>query len=239
VNGGRPHGGSARGWRPHGWLARGRDAYGVVLATVFSVLILAPFERHATRPVIVVLLAALLIFTMWTSGVGNRVLVPSVVVSLACAAAAATSELKPSERGSRLVFTAIAIALSAATIVVIIIRFGTHVRVTIRTITGALSVYLLIGLTFTYLFVMLGEIRNSGFFAQPGLHSPAEFLYFSFITLTTVGFGDLTAGNDPGRMMAVVEALIGQLYLVTVVALVVGNVGQRRRRLRSADQDED
>jgi hypothetical protein len=88
---------------------------------------------------------------------------------------------------------------------------------------------------------LFGEIRGSGFFAQPGSHSAAEFLYFSFITLTTGGFGDLTAGDDVGRMMAVVEALIGQrqLYLVTVVALVVGNVGQRRRRLRSADQDED
>jgi hypothetical protein len=48
-----------------------------------------------------------------------------------------------------------------------------------------------------------------------------SYLYFSFTTLTTVGFGDLTAGSDAGRMLAVMEALLGQLYLVTVVAFIV------------------
>ena len=50
---------------------------------------------------------------------------------------------------------------------------------------------------------------------------PVAYLYFSYTTLTTVGFGDLTAGTDLGRMLAVVEALMGQLYLVTVVAFIV------------------
>ena len=57
-----------------------------------------------------------------------------------------------------------------------------------------------------------------------------DFLYFSFVTMTTVGYGDLTAAGDLGRMLAVTEALIGQLYLVTVVALVIGNIGQERLR---------
>jgi hypothetical protein len=55
-------------------------------------------------------------------------------------------------------------------------------------------------------------------------------VYFSFVTLTTVGYGDLTASNEVGRAVAILEALAGQLYLVTIVALFVSNLGRERQR---------
>jgi hypothetical protein len=57
-----------------------------------------------------------------------------------------------------------------------------------------------------------------------------EYLYFSYVSLTTVAYGDLTAATDVGRVLAVSEALIGRLYLVTVVALLVGNIVRGRSR---------
>ena len=57
-----------------------------------------------------------------------------------------------------------------------------------------------------------------------------DYVYFSFVTLTTVGYGDLTARQDVGRMCSILEALFGQLYLVSVVALLVANMGRSRRR---------
>jgi uncharacterized membrane protein len=67
------------------------------------------------------------------------------------------------------------------------------------------------------------------FFANVDAPDGTDYLYFSFVTLTTVGYGDLVARGSLGRMLAVSEALLGQLYLVTVVALLVGNVGRPRR----------
>jgi ion channel len=55
----------------------------------------------------------------------------------------------------------------------------------------------------------------------------ADFLYFSFATLTTTGYGDLVPGNDLARSFAILEALTGQIYLVTVVAVLVGNLARR------------
>ena len=73
-----------------------------------------------------------------------------------------------------------------------------------------------------------GRVGPGPFYAQTASERSVDHLYFSFVTLTTVGYGDLTPIADLGRMIAVSEALIGQLFLVTVVALVVGNIGRTR-----------
>jgi voltage-gated potassium channel Kch len=66
-----------------------------------------------------------------------------------------------------------------------------------------------------------------------------SFQYFSFITLTTVGYGDLTPGTELGQLLASLEALTGQLFLVSVVALVVGNLGRDLPHRRAAAGDGD
>jgi hypothetical protein len=90
-------------------------------------------------------------------------------------------------------------------------------------------------LFFAYLYSAIGAV-NGHFFAGRHGATIVDYLYFSFATLTTVGYGDLTAAGDLGRMLAVSEALTGQLYLVTVVALLVGNVGRDRIRRDPADR---
>ena len=63
--------------------------------------------------------------------------------------------------------------------------------------------------------------------AGPGF---SDFLYFSFVTLTTLGYGDVTPVHDVAQMLAVAEAVTGQLYLTIFVARLVGlYVGARRR----------
>ena len=100
-------------------------------------------------------------------------------------------------------------------------------RVTADTVMGALCVYLLLGLLFAtvdgYYAAAVGP-----FFAQPGPPQPGDFVYYSFITLCTVGYGDLTPGPPVARILAMAEALFGQLYLVTVISLLVGNLGAQR-----------
>ena len=66
------------------------------------------------------------------------------------------------------------------------------------------------------------------FFVQTDNPSGVDYIYFSFITMATVGFGDLSPATDLGRMTAVVEAVGGQLYLVVVVALFVSNLGHQK-----------
>jgi hypothetical protein len=112
--------------------------------------------------------------------------------------------------------------------------------VTLQTMYGVLCLYLLIGLLFGVAYATIGELSSTPFFAQPGSHGRDEFLYFSYTTLTTVGYGDLTAATNLGRSLAITEALLGQLYLVSVVAVIISNMEAvrpgRRRNKRTSGQ---
>ena len=84
------------------------------------------------------------------------------------------------------------------------------------TMFGVLCIYLLIGSLFAFVYGVVPSVGSGDFFAQQGdLDTTKNFLYFSFVTITTVGYGDLTAGTSLGRSLAISEALTGQIYLVT------------------------
>ena len=111
--------------------------------------------------------------------------------------------------------------LVTATLPVTISRVLRHRRVSHETVLGALCAYVLIGLLFAFLYLAVNELRSEPFFAQPGEHEQGEYLYFSFVALTTLGFGDLSPSVGLPQALTVLEALLGQVFLVTLVARLV------------------
>jgi Ion channel len=120
--------------------------------------------------------------------------------------------------------------LLVGTAPIVIVRSLIRRRVIdLRTVLGALCVYILLGMMWSFAYAAIGTLDGEPFFAEQSHETVADYLYFSFVTLTTVGYGDLTAAGGFARALAVLEALIGQLYLVTVIALLVSNLGRRGR----------
>jgi hypothetical protein len=107
-------------------------------------------------------------------------------------------------------------------------------EVDFRTILGALSVYMTFGLLFTFLYAFLDKIQDGAFFANGAAASGGDTLFFSFTTLTTTGYGNLVPAAQPGKMFAGLEMLIGQIFLVTLVAGLVSL--WRPRRVRSSTE---
>jgi len=103
----------------------------------------------------------------------------------------------------------------------------------VHTVLGAVCIYVFLGMLWAFLYTAIGGLGTEAFFAEPVKTTSADYLYFSYVTLTTVGYGDLTAADGLGRALAVLEALLGQIYLVTIVALLVSNLG--RPRIRPTD----
>jgi hypothetical protein len=111
--------------------------------------------------------------------------------------------------------------LVTATLPVTLSRILHHSRVTHETVLGALCVYVLIGLLFAFLFLAVEDLGSGSFFAQPGPHGQSQYLYFSFVTLTTLGFGDLSPAVGLPQALTVSDALVGNIFLVTLVARLV------------------
>jgi voltage-gated potassium channel len=111
--------------------------------------------------------------------------------------------------------------LVTATLPITISRVLQHRRVTYETVLGALCAYVLLGLLFAFLYLAVDDFRADPFFAQPGPHTQGEYLYFSFVSLTTLGFGDLSPAVGLPQALTVLEALLGSVFLVTLVARLV------------------
>jgi len=153
----------------------------------------------------------------------------TVVLVVLGVSVAAISVLLGATETSYVIAAAISGLLVIGAPIAIVRGVRSHLEVTVRTVLAALSIYLLIGLFFAFAYSVMAAIDTGPFFSSGIDGVLPDHLYFSYSTLTTVGFGDLTASGDLGRMASALEALVGQLYLVTVVAVLVSNLRGRRR----------
>jgi hypothetical protein len=212
-------------------LRRIRDAhaYGLVLGLVLVLFVFADVTSNArwTASVIIVLQGITLGVALATSArPGVRVGARGIVL-----AAALIAGLQLALDDGRAV-SATVVLVSAILAVATVVTVGYGVRrqneVNAASVCGAVSVYLLMGMLFVFIYSAVQTIGGEQFFAQGVAGTRSLFLYFSYVTLLTLGYGDYTPAGQVGKTFAVIEALFGQLYLVTVVAVLVSSFGRRR-----------
>jgi hypothetical protein len=157
------------------------------------------------------------------------------VVSIGSAAAFAIALSRPYEAAVGVAEVWTGLVLLTA-VVVILRRILETPTVTLQSIYGAISAYMVIGLMFAAFYGAMNRLGGEPFFAnaQPG--NTRTFQYFSFTTLTTLGYGDFTSASNAGRAVAVVEAMIGQIFLATLVARLV-SAFQRPERRKQVDRE--
>jgi hypothetical protein len=202
------------------------DRYGsllVLLLALYGMLALpdAPWQRSASG----VVAATVMFLALRTSGVSARTL--RAVVWLLAAGAVLTAASGLVEETGRWLGSSIVGGMLLVAPVVILRRVLQHRVVTLATIGGAVCVYILIGIIFTYVLVAV-DAAVGGDLLLPPADGTSTHLYLSFITLTTVGFGNVVARGSGGETILVIEALLGQIFLVTTVARLVSLFGQVR-----------
>jgi hypothetical protein len=210
-----------------------RARYGfLMLATVALLAVQGTIDPGAFQQVVVTALAgASLLLAFRAARLSPRlvafaagVALAALVVSIVRATAGGIGE------GAALTMNAALVALGPPAIAVGLVR---DLRATgvvqIQSLFGVLSLYMLIGMGFGFVYGAIDRFGGDPFFAGGDSATVAHCIYFSFTTLATVGYGDFVARTNLGHTLAVSEALIGQIYLVTVVSLIVTNL---RRPLR-------
>lgn len=205
--------------------------FGEVLALILLSLFvqLAAPDGDVARLVAIVLQGVTLFVAVYASRAHPYVIRAAGVAATLLVIGGATAIIGGDEVGmdSARVVTLLLVGLAPPAIVSgVVEHFRREGRVTVQTMFGVLCLYLLIGMFFGTCFGTIESLSDEEFFTT-GASETSDFLYFSFATLTTVGYGDLIAATNLGRSLAITEALIGQIYLVTVVALIVGNLRPR------------
>jgi Ion channel len=211
-------------------------SYGFVLLLVlFTFVFVASAPDEAwTRAVMVLMQAITLAVALWTSDAAGRL--DSVAAFLVIVGiAGAVTELVADSSNATGLLGVLAVLLVGATAVVIARGVRGQSGVNVQSVLGALCIYLLIGLLYTFAYGAIAALQSGPFFAQGTEGTASIRLYFSIVTLATVGYGDYTAATDLGRTVAASEGLLGQVYLVTVVAVTVTRLRPSRTE-RAAEQ---
>jgi hypothetical protein len=216
-----------------------RDRFDLVLVILLVTVALGALSSESRVVASMAVLAeavALFVIYQVAEVRGRRRLVAVVLVAMAVASLVISLWVGPPQFGSGLQ-SSVGLLIAVSGPWVILHRLARHQTITIRTVAGALCLYLMIGLAITYLLLLgqrfIGEPILRGDVQDPLALSDA--IYFSFITLTTIGYGDISPATGLSRAVAMAGGLIGQIYLVSAVALLVSNIGRRRGGYREGE----
>ena len=215
-----------------------RHGYGLVLVLIVAtyVLALVPGERWLPT-VLLVLQTGTVWLALRVSRARPVVRIASAAVVALAMVAAAFALFAPGRPLTGLTFLA-AGGLYLVAPFSIVRDIGVHRRVDRQTMLGALAAYLLIGMAFGFAYACVAALQPGPLFGDAGDPALPQALFFSFVTLTTTGYGDLVPATNPAQSIAVLEALIGQLFLITAVAKVVENWRPRGWRHTSEDSGD-
>jgi hypothetical protein len=206
----------------------------LIVAVFFSIS--APDEPLAWLMTTLVLATSLSI-AMWASGARLKVVRAWLVVAVLGIGASIFIAITQETRAAGGYLAITSLLLTLGTMGAIARRLQLHAEISVLTVLGALCIYVLLGLSFAFLDEIVGNLGSQPFFASQETATRSDYMYFSFITMGTVGYGDLTAQGGLGRALAVTEGLFGQIYLVTAVAALVSNLGRARAPRQERDEE--
>ena len=209
-----------------------QERYGLLLASLvvlFLVQGIAPGGPWQ-EVVITALSVSSLVLALRAGEASVRLARSAVVVgAVLVAAVAVLATTGTTNTGAARLASGLLIAIAPPAIALGVIRaLRARGHATVQAVLGVLSFYLMIGMICAFAYGSIDNLGGAPVFANDVAATTAHCLYFSFTTLTTVGYGDVLTRSDLGHTLAVAEALVGQIYLVTVVALLVSDLGARR-----------
>lgn len=212
-------------------ILRGEFTYLFIALLMFFVLFPFLDEYHLGRFMLDIFLTLVLLASIYAVAGRRPVLVAAIVLAVPFLAGTWLSYALKMD-SLRLMGSVFGVILFALTLVSIIGRILQTTRVTADTIYGGISVYLLFGLLVGLLFIILETLQPGSFrnvVEHDANNTNVRLFYYSFVTLTTLGYGDIVPLSPPTQMLSALEAASGQIYLAVLIARLVGlHINQRR-----------
>jgi hypothetical protein len=217
----------------------GPDRYGAVLIFLVAIFVMLGLSEEGRwlRLAVVPALVITLEFILSTSGASRQVrrvtwAVDAAVISVAVWQVVAFGQARPYAT-----YAACAV-LTVTGMYFVFRRILEHEVISTQTLFAAASMYVLIGLSFAFVLLSIAMIVGPDYLSGAD-REPNDYVYASFITMTTVGYGDIVPAANSARVLMSLEALAGQLFLALVISRLVSGFGQVRERLRPSSTPKD
>ncbi len=213
-----------------------RERYGLLMLAIFASFgfqgIASPGKWQDI--VITALLATTLALALWAANARAWVIRLAIAVAVLLVVFSIVEAFTGhvGGAGTRIANLLLVVLAPPAIVLGVVRMLRARQRVTVEAVFGVLCLYILIGMSFAFLYGSMDRLGHQ-FFTQNVQATVSNCLYYSFTTLTTVGYGDLTSATNLGHTLSNSESLFGQIYLVTVVAVLVSNLSRPQRRAQS------
>jgi ion channel len=196
------------------------NAYGLVLLLVVGIYVLASLVYFRGWGAVALTATTAVCTTVALVSSDSRPPLPRVSIGVGSVAVALALASALGSSGKLLGIAALAqvvlLAVAAGEILGTVLQ---EHEVNFRTILGAISVYVMLGILFTWVYVAVDKLQPGLFFGQP--LQVGDYVFFSITTLSTTGYGNLVPAGQPGKMLSGLEMLVGQIFLVTLIAGLV------------------
>lgn len=216
--------------------------YGLLILLLVTIFVLAPLLSARMVSPFILEIAFALILVVGAFSVTCRTSLRGLAVALAVLSVATGKLGLPfAERTAVAADMLLSVGMMAAFTVLMLKGFIVRGHEPAQRIAGAVSVYLLLGLIWAR-FYQVVELLSPGAFRVPEGESlsSATLTYFSFVTLATLGYGDISPVNLVARDLAILEAIMGQLYLVILISrLVSEGVEKAAKRQNGVRKEEE
>ena len=229
------------------------DRFGLLLLVTIGAVVLQSLVNIEGRKgdlaaaggyvLVTLFVGAMLLLALRSSGARRPLQITAdVVVGMTLALAVLAflvdlvSEVEPADDAGSTAPAILWMLLLMTAPLVVVRRLLQHRSVTRATMQGAIAAFLLIAVTFKFAFLAIDQFESAEFFGDP--EPTTSFMYFSLVTVTTLGYGDLNAATELGRLAAVTEAVVGQIFLVAFVGMIVGLMVQSWRPRQQDRSDE-
>jgi hypothetical protein len=227
------------------WLRRAervRDAFGLVLILVLVTYVLGSLlgDHGWSAVVLCIATSATSIVALTSAHAPTGLIRAAIGLSALTILLAAIAAVTGADVWLNLA-SVVQICLLTAAMLAVLARVLTAPEVNLRTILGAISFYTVLGIVFSFVYDGIARVQSTPFFENHATAHHGDFLFFSYTTLTTTGYGNLVPAAQPGKMIAGLEMMFGQIFLVTLVAGLVslwrpGAALLRRRAQRAAGE---
>jgi hypothetical protein len=198
------------------------DAYGLVLLLVLATFMLSALIPESGGWAMIPIAASCVtsVVALTSSAAGPKRVQRAVALTVVLTALAGIAAILDSDNLFGLALAGATLLLARA-MVTVLARVVTARVVSTRTVLGAVSVYVSFGLVFAFVYRAAAHFQGGNFFTGVAHASGTDFIFFSYTTLTTTGYGNLVPADHGGEIISMLEMLIGQVFLVTLVAGLV------------------